>query len=206
MPLPPLPPVPQVDPQRHRPDGSSIVDQLAADHDLLAGLCDQARAEPDPDRRATLVDVLIASVTRHLSAEEQYLYPAVRATLADGERLGGHEVEADVAILRAMADLDATAGEAPEFGPRLDAVTGLLSGHVRRVAGDLLPELAAAVPAEDLIRLGNRVAIAREAAPTRPRPETPVTPPWNRVVEPGLGAVDKVRDLLAGRRTRVEDL
>jgi hypothetical protein len=206
MPLPPLPPVPEVDPQRHRPDGSSIVVQLGVDHDLLAGLCERTRAEPDPDRRSTLVDVLIASVTRHLSAEEQYLYPAVRATLPGGEDLGGREVAADVAILTAMAELDATAGDAPQFGARLEAVAGLLAGHVRRVGGDLLPLLAATLGEEDLIRLGNRVAIAREAAPSRPRPATPVTPPWNRVVEPGLGAVDKVRDALARRRTRAEDL
>ena len=206
MPLPPLPPVPAVDPARHRPDGTSIVDQLRSDHDLLAGLCERARAEPDPDRRATLVDVLIASVTRHLSAEEQYLYPAVRAALPGGDALGGREVEADVEILRAMAVLDGTAGDAAEFEPRVEAVAGLLAGHIHRVSGGLLPALSAAVPLEDLVRLGNRITIARDAAPTRPRPSTPVTPPWNRVVEPGLGAVDKVRDLVARRATRAEDL
>ncbi|MBQ0897810.1 hemerythrin domain-containing protein, partial [Micromonospora sp. U56] len=58
----------------------------------------------------------------------------------------------------------------------------------------------------ELIRLGNRWEIAEEAAPTRPHPGTPATPPWNRVVEPALGVVDKVRDAVTGRRTYLADL
>ncbi len=52
---------------------------------------------------------------------------------------------------------------------------------------------------EELIRLGNRSEIAEEAAPTRPHPGTPATPPWNQIVEPAVGVVDKVRDAVTGR-------
>jgi hypothetical protein len=206
MPLPSLPPVPNVDPEQHRPGGPSIVEQIRRDHDLIADLCGQVAAQADPQRRATLIDVLVASVTRHLSAEEQYLYPAVRAGLPDGEGLGAREVAADVEILRAMVALDAAAPDAAEHPALLAEVTDLLAGHAERISAGILPALERTLPVEDLVRLGNRITIARDAAPTRPRPDTPVTPPWNKVVEPGLGALDKVRDLLAGRPTRAEDL
>ena len=55
----------------------------------------------------------------------------------------------------------------------------------------------------ELIRLGNRWVIAEEAAPTRPHPGTPATPPWNRIVEPAVGVVDKLRDAVTGRRTQL---
>ncbi|HKS99090.1 MAG TPA: hypothetical protein VJT31_06110 [Rugosimonospora sp.] len=46
--------------------------------------------------------------------------------------------------------------------------------------------------------------IALEAAPSRP--QIPVRAPWNKVADPLVGAVDKVRDALGRRVTYVEDL
>ena len=40
----------------------------------------------------------VADVIRHLSAEEQYLYPAVRAVLPDGDRFAEAELATDAAI------------------------------------------------------------------------------------------------------------
>ncbi|TDB79974.1 hemerythrin domain-containing protein, partial [Micromonospora sp. KC721] len=34
-----------------------------------------------------------------------------------------------------------------------------------------------------------------------PHPDSPATPPWNRLVDPAWGVVDKVRDAVTGRRT-----
>ena len=85
------------------------------------------------------------------------------------------------------------------------ATAGLLAGHTR--AADLtLPRLRTEVDDADLIRLGNRVELAQEAAPTRAHPDAPATPPWNRLVNPTLGLVDKARDALARRPTYPEDL
>jgi len=113
---------------------------------VLAALCARLAAG-DP-----VGSVLTATLSRHLSAEEQYLYPAVRAVLSDGGALA----DAESAALRAGADP------------------------------------ASAVPAH----------IDVEA----PHPWTPRTPPWNKLVDPLVGAVDKVRDAATGRATRVGDL
>ena len=77
---------------------------------------------------------------------------------------------------------------------------------MRRIDEEILPALARALDESDLVRLGNRVEIAEEAAPTRPHPQAPAAPPWNRVVEPALGVIDKMRDVASGRHTRPEDL
>ncbi|MFD0788465.1 hemerythrin domain-containing protein, partial [Micromonospora azadirachtae] len=86
-----------------------------------------------------------------------------------------------------------------------DEVVERVHRHVAEV-GALIAALRAAATEEELIRLGNRLEIAEEAAPTRPHPDTPATPPWNRVVEPALGVVDKVRDAVSGRPTYLADL
>jgi hypothetical protein len=71
---------------------------------------------------------------------------------------------------------------------------------------ELFPVLAEMVTAEDLIRLGNRVETAEEAAPTRPHPGTPSTPPWNKIVDPAVAVADKLRDVVTRRTTYLSDL
>jgi hypothetical protein len=204
-PLPPLPPLPGGDGSPARPGGRSILDLLGEEHrqvaDLYARLAAAGRElTADP---GALTDVLVATLTRHLSAEEQYLYPTVRAVLPDGDRLADVEIGADEAIRYALRRLAA--------GPPTD-LRGLaelepaLRLHLQRARDRLFPRLREALDETDLIRLGNRAQIAQEAAPTRPHPGTPVTPPWNKVVEPALGVVDKVRDAATRRATWIEDL
>ena len=174
VPLPPLPPV-----ARHgRPGGSSMLEVLEAEHRELIRLAESGAAG----------SVFVANLVRHLSAEEQYLYPTVRAVLPDGDRLAAAEVAADAELRRALRS-------------GRDVVRAL-EGHVDRCARRLFPALRAELDDTALVRLGNRVVIAEEAAPTRPHPGTPLVPPWNRLVEPAVGVLDKVRDVLTARPTR----
>ena len=78
--------------------------------------------------------------------------------------------------------------------------------HVEADAAELLPLLAQMAPVEDLIRVGNRVELAEEAAPTRPHPRTPSAPPWNKVVDPVVAVTDKIRDAISRRTTYAKDL
>jgi hypothetical protein len=205
VPLPPLPPA--ADDEDYRPGGRSVTALLAEEHDQLERLCRQV-ADPTLDDavRRQLTEVLTATATRHLSGEEQYLYPTVRAVLPDGAALADREVDADAALLRSLRELGACPPGEPGFADRVQRVAGQVRRHVRVSAEELLPRLRHTADAAELIRLGNRVEIAEEAAPTRPRPGTPATPPWNRVVDPALGVVDKVRDAVSGRPTRAEDV
>ena len=160
-----LPPLPRAFGADARPAGRSMVDLIEEDHQLLTRL-----------RFTGAVDVFVACLMRHLSAEAQYLYPVARRVLPSGPRLADAALALDRILL-----LDPLAPAA-------------LDGHLSLGLPGVLPE-------HDLIRLGNRVQIAQEAAPTRPHPSAPATPPLNKLVDPALGVVDKVRDLLSRRGT-----
>jgi hemerythrin-like domain-containing protein len=189
-----------------RPGGRSLLAILGEEHRQLTELYRLlAAAVPGPadDRLGTLTSVLIATLTRHLSAEEQYLYPTARAVLPGGDRMAELEVGTDEAIVNALRRLEA----GPPADLRgLEDVGPALRQHIRRCESELFPRLRQALDEADLIRLGNRVQIAEEAAPTRPHPGTPFRPPWNKVVDPAVGVLDKVRDVATGRTTRAEDL
>jgi hypothetical protein len=205
-PLPPLPPLFGAGEPEAVPGGRSILALLGEEHRQLAdlyGLLAAAATDADDARLEALTDVLIATLVRHLSAEEQYLYPTVRVVLPDGDRLADIEVEADEAIGYALRRL---AAGPPSDLRGLEEIEPALRLHIHRCEDTLFPRLREALHEAELIRLGNRVEIAEEAAPTRPHPGTPALPPWNKVVDPLMGVVDKVRDAAARRTTHVEDL
>ncbi|WP_127503572.1 hemerythrin domain-containing protein [Actinoplanes solisilvae] len=192
MNLPPLPPV------GGETTGRNVVDVVTQEHRELLALCDQLTAAPD-DRR--LVDVVVAELSRHLSAEEQYLYPAVRRTVPGGDDLADRELAEDHQLLITLQQLVRDGG-----ADRAAAVVESVRRHVDADAEELLPVLVQMVPIEDLIRVGNRFETAQEAAPTRPHPGTPSTPPWNKVVDPAVAVVDKLRDAVTRRTTYAKDL
>ncbi|GLI03152.1 hemerythrin domain-containing protein [Phytohabitans aurantiacus] len=174
-----------------RPGGRSVVEVLTEEHATIAELCERL-GDPaiTPHRRREIADVLAATVSRHLSAEEQYLYPVIRKTR------GPDAVDREIAAARTLRRALRRPG--PE-------VTRGLREHAASVEG-MLAALAATTPTDELIRLGNRVEIAEEAAPTRPHPKAPATPPWNKIADPALGVLDRLRDAFTGRRTRPNDL
>ncbi|MGI5215207.1 hemerythrin domain-containing protein [Plantactinospora sp. CA-290183] len=204
VPLPPLPPT--VEDEEYRPGGRDMVELLTEEHDQIVALCAELTDETATERRSQVAQILTATVARHLSGEEQYLYPTVREALPDGAALADREIAADSELLRTLRELGGTAPEEPGFARLVAELTGGLRRHAETASKEIFPALREVASTAELIRLGNRVEIAEEAAPTRPHPGTPATPPWNRVVEPALGVVDKVRDAVSGRQTYVEDL
>ncbi len=189
--LPPLPPTPG---DGYQPAGRSIADTIAEEHRQLLALTRRLVAPgPDPAHGR---EILVAALSRHLSAEEQYLLPAVRQALPDADGPVGEVLAGDAALLMALRGLT---------DDRLAMVAQLVEAHVTAVDA-LVTRLCAGATEEELIRLGNRLEIAEEAAPTRPHPGVPHTPPWNRIVEPAVALVDKVRDAVTGRRTQLSEL
>jgi hypothetical protein len=47
--------------------------------------------------------------------------------------------------------------------------------------------------------LGDKVRRANQMAPTRPHPAAPDKPPADKLLAPGAGLVDRMRDMISGR-------
>jgi hypothetical protein len=184
-----------------------MVDILIDDHHEISALCDRLRESPaDAAAARSIADVLVAMLSRHLSVDEQYLYPTARAVLRDGVHLTDQELAEDAAMLRTLKQLHGMAHDDPAYFGIVDTVTRQVRRHALRASNEVFPRLREMCSDNELRRLGNRVEIAYEAAPTRPHPATPITPPANKVLDPVVGVVDKVRDVLSGRTTWPEDL
>jgi hypothetical protein len=205
-PLPPLPPAFRVGDDDLVPAGRSMIDQLTDEHAQIEALCSDLRtaiSQRRPYRR--VAEVLAATLSRHLSIEEQYLYPTVRGTTVDGYALVDEDLAAGTTLLRTLKRFQSATDDDTRLRA-VDAIGEQVRHHTLRATRELFPRLTRSCTPIELVRLGNRLDVAREAAPTRPHPATPVTPPANKVIDPCVGVVDKVRDVLTRRVTWPEDL
>lgn len=153
------------------------------------------------EHRRELVDHVLAELVRHSVAEEQYLYPAVRKTLPDGNEIAEHELAEHAEAEQIMKDLDGMQPGDPRFDERLGELVTAIRHHVEEEEGNLFPKLREACDSNELASLGEQVGKAKESAPTRPHPSAPDKPPMNRILDPGAGLIDRMRDSLSGRQT-----
>ncbi|MEU5810655.1 hemerythrin domain-containing protein [Streptomyces sp. NPDC059650] len=179
--------------------GGDAVKELTADHDEVKDYFTQLRTTTEGDRRRQVADLLTIELVRHSVAEEQYLYPAVREHLDGGDRIADKEI-ADHArvekMLKELEDLDPTG---PEFERCVGELQTEVLAHIKDEEENLFPALRHNCPQQDLDELGERIRRAKKIAPTRPHPGSPSTPPANKLLAPGLGLVDRARDLVTGR-------
>jgi hypothetical protein len=181
--------------------GRSVVAVLSGEHLQLQALSSELT---ESESTSDLVDVVTAAVTRHLSAEHRYFYPVVRTLLPEGERLIDHELHQDQVIVRRLASLRATPARSVREVCR--EIANDLRRHAHTAASQLLPRLQEMTTPEDQLALGDLIAEATRKAPTRPHPYTPDRPPWNRVLDPVVGAMDRLRDRASGRKTSPDQL
>ncbi|MDQ1050750.1 hemerythrin domain-containing protein [Streptomyces sp. V4I2] len=180
--------------------GGNVIDELVTDHREVEDIFGRIEALPSGDKdRKVYAEQATMELVRHSVAEEEYLYPAVREHLVNGNTMADKEIEDHSRAEQIMKDLEGCAAEDPEF----DRLVGMLMTEIRSHIADeeqnLFPQLRAACPPEALDGLGDKVRMAKKMAPTRPHPSAPDTPPANKLLAPGAGLVDRLRDVLTGR-------
>jgi hemerythrin superfamily protein len=184
-----------------------VVDILTADHREVETLFAELESrQGTPEHRRELADVVIAQLVRHAVAEEEYVYPAARKALPDGDQIAEHEISEHSDAERTMKELESVDPSDPRFEELLSHLTSTIRHHVQDEETDLFPRLRAAVAHEELVELAGKVTAAKKTAPTRPHPAAPDHPPANKLLAPGAGLVDRMRDALSGRTTSVSEL
>ena len=178
-----------------------VVDVLSSDHTEFTALIAEIRASADPAVRRDLTDTVISELVRHAVAEEMYVYPAMRKHLPDGDKAVEHDTEEHKELERTMKDLEALEASSPEFDTKLDELSEILADHVQDEESEQFPELRRRIPRDELVELAGKVETAKKLAPTRPHPGAPNNQVFHKLVGPGVGLVDRLRDKLTGRTT-----
>ncbi|MFE2105924.1 hemerythrin domain-containing protein [Kitasatospora sp. NPDC059463] len=180
--------------------GGNVIAELTTDHREVEELFDKIKALPSGDeRRRTIADEFTIELVRHSVAEEQYLYPAVREHVPGGASLADKELADHAKVERLLKELEGTDVGDARFDVLVSRLITEVGEHVRDEEDNLFPALAGVCSPERLDALGDKVRTAKKTAPTRPHPSAPDTPPANKLLAPGTGMVDRVRDFVTGR-------
>lgn len=180
--------------------GGNVIDELVTDHREVEELFGKIEAlAPGEKDRKVYADQVTMELIRHSVAEEEYLYPAVREHLVNGNTMADREIEDHSKAEQLMKDLEGCEADDPEFDRLVGELMGEVRSHIAEEEETLFPQLRVACSAEELDKLGDKVRRAKKMAPTRPHPSAPDTPPANKLLAPGAGLVDRLRDALSGR-------
>lgn len=183
------------------PDTRDVVDELTTDHNEAIALLDQLATTVDPAQRRDLADAVIGEVVRHAVAEEMYVYPAMRDHVPDAEKAVAHDIEEHKDIERVMKQLESADTAEPRFAALVAEMTDKLRHHAQDEEAEQFPALRNSVPRETLVDLREKVQTAKKIAPTRPHPSAPNAELFHKIVGPGVGMLDRMRDKLTGRAT-----
>ncbi|MFC9926470.1 hemerythrin domain-containing protein [Streptomyces sp. NPDC127190] len=180
--------------------GGNVINELTTDHREVEELFGRIEALPpgSPERK-NLADQATIELVRHSVAEEAYLYPAVREHVPGGDALADKELEDHAQAEQIMKDLEGCQADDPRFDTLMTQLMREIRSHVQDEEQNLFPRLESACPPDALMDLGDKVRRAKKTAPTRPHPSAPDTPPANKLLAPGAGLVDRMRDALSGR-------
>ncbi|MEU0717517.1 hemerythrin domain-containing protein [Streptomyces lavendulocolor] len=180
--------------------GGNVIEELTADHREVDALFAQIQTHTgDDSERRVLADRLTMELIRHAVAEEEHLYPAVRRYVDGGDDLADKEIADHGEVERLLKELEGCRPGDAEFDGLISRLKASVTEHVRDEENRLFRLLAEVCPPGMLTELGEKVRRAKETAPTRPHPAAPDTPPLNKILAPGAGMVDRVRDALTGR-------
>ena len=178
-----------------------VVDILTADHREVMELLGQIWDTTDTERRRDLADTIISELVRHSVAEEMYVYPAMRKHLPDGDEAVEHDTAEHKELEATMKKLESADPDDARFTEVLRSLEAILRDHIQDEEADQFPQLRARVPREQLVEIGKKVETAKKVAPTRPHPMSPNNQVFHKLVGPGVGLVDRLRDKLTGRTT-----
>ncbi len=180
---------------------ADVIDVLTADHREVESLADQIIATIEPEERRDLADQLIAELVRHSVAEEMYVYPAMRDHLPDGDQAVEHDIQEHKELETLMKQLEGADAESAEFDDSVANLRQVLLDHIQDEEIEQFPRLRAHIPPATLVDLKDKVELAKKVAPTRPHPSAPNAELFHKLVGPGVGLVDRLRDRLTNRPT-----
>jgi hemerythrin superfamily protein len=170
-----------------------VVDLLIAQHEqvkslfaLLRNATGEAAMEPFDELRKMLAV--------HETAEEEVVYPALRAKGADDivqARLA-EESEAK----QTLADLEKMGPSSPKFAGELAGFEKAVLAHAEAEEHEIFPRLRQTLDQPQRQKMARAVRAAEAVAPTHPHPHGPESAVGNLIVGPFVAMVDRVRDAI----------
>ena len=155
---------------------ADVVELLTTDHARIAELIEAG------DGRS-----VIPELAKHLVAEDQLVYPQLRAGANDDDRVDSW-LDSDRRLEEALLEVDK--------GRRTDlaAVAELFASHRQTQEAETFPLMRAVLEPERLLVLGDELQEVMRTAPTHPHPHNPDEGILEVVTDAISARIDEIRD------------
>jgi hemerythrin-like domain-containing protein len=177
---------------------------LRQDHKSVLGMLQVLDGAPsgsgaDVSGLGTMVTNLIIAESQHEAIEQQFFWPAVREALDDGDELADEAIAQEQEGKKLLQRLEDGEPGDPDYQQALQEFVKAGREHIAYEQDTVWPKLEAALSRQDLESLGEKLELAKKAAPTRPHPDTPPNATVLKTMGMGAAMVDHVRDAVTGR-------
>lgn len=178
---------------------------IRKDHRTVEQLFKQFERAEKAERTAEMRKVvreLVRELSVHAAVEEQLVYPILRRKVESTEDQVLESLEEHHLVKMTLGELDDMAPDDERFCAKVTVLMESVRHHVEEEEEELLPRLAKALSPQDRRELGDALATLKKAAPTRPHPGAPDTPPGNFVAGVMSALLDRGRDAVRGLAER----
>ena len=174
---------------------NDIVAKLLHDHQQVKQMFSRMDSA-GPTKAGEMFWELTNELVRHEVAEEAIVYPEVRQTIPNGERLANARIKEQSEAEELLAEMEKAGTDDPRFPRHLEKLQRAVLEHAEKEEKLIFEPLRKALDQSRREQLGNRYEKAKAAAPTRPHPKAPDTPPGNVAMGTVAALVDRARDAM----------
>lgn len=181
----------------------NIFKTLRQQHEEVERLLAQLETPPhqttiDEAARSHLAQHLVIAGSRHETAEEAVLWPAVRKRVDSGETMATKAVEQERDGRYFLDTLRFVEAGNPRNELIAEYSTAMRE-HIRFEEQEVWPAFRKSTTRLGLLLLGAKFSLAYRLAPTRPHPRGPARPLGLATRGLATATIDRVRDRLSGR-------
>jgi hemerythrin superfamily protein len=181
---------------------------LKADHKTVETLFRKfEQAGPNARKlKRKLVDQMVRELAVHAVIEEQVFYPAVRNKAEALNEQVLEALEEHHVVKWTLKELENLPPEAERFDAKVKVLMENIRTHVTEEENELFPQVRKAFSPRELKDMAEALTMAKKAAPTRPHPRAPDTPPGNLVAGAMSAVLDMGKDAVRAVRRKAEGL
>jgi hemerythrin superfamily protein len=179
-------------------EGDDVVAFLKAQHDTIKMLFEAVLESTGEDRERIFYQ-LRRLLAVHETAEEQVVHPAARRALDSGDEIVGRRLHEENEAKKALAAIEKLDLHSMEFEDALSELEENVLAHAESEENEEFDELALELDEDRLVTMRKLFTLAESIAPTRPHAGVE-SATANTLVGPFASIIDRVRDLVTGKR------
>lgn len=176
-------------------DAADVIDVVKSQHEQIKRLLTRVAAGSGAGAQESFCE-LRRLLAVHETAEEEIVYPVLRATGDEGRRIADARSAEEAEGMKVLAKLESMEPASAEFSKVFEEFRAAVLSHAEAEEAAVFPALRDSQKPDSLRTMAKAFELAEKVAPTHAHPHTPTSALGHLVTGPALAIMDRVRDAL----------